>query len=1095
VLHQPLPNEASEALKRLAAARAEANHAAGVDAAREVDRQAPGAMDLRLRRFAVASALKVKDVEAASAFLAHYEAQFEKDWVYYWRLGQVRALEKRFDEAYQALRTAFLTKPEADEDLLRATLLNLRRSGGTVDEVGVELRKLLDADRLRPLVVREFVDAMSKAKRYRPIVHVFRTFCEGMDLDGATAAKVAVALEARGERGAAVQVLDAALERLPSDKSLRRARERLDAGPGSPHARTDHPAAVTEIAAQAGATGRGGARAPKIELSREDLVARAEEAYRERRLAWARRYQDELDGGLAGSGEPLAPAGPGGPSADPAASLDLATALEVLRIARDMSDPSAALGAAEYVDAADSTSVGPRLRRFAFNSALALRQYQLARHHLDAYDAQFGPDASSQSRRGDILAAEEKFDAAYEAYKAALDRTSPGGDLLARAATCLTRTSREPSEVEKEFRDLLSKFGRHRVLVGALFQFLGSSGQADRVVRAYEDLRDEVEFAAADYVEIVEACIRLRKFERAAELVDAAVARFPSSKPLRRQQFRIRFKLNDRSGARDALYEAIGQAEEQAQLSRLFRSATPQVPYFGADLADAASRASGEEADAASYTSLAAILLHPAEKLLRLERGAPRETPALRPFGAASTEDARRGRIGLTSAARLLLGRALQLDPNHGDALEALGELLKAEGDVVSAAAVQERAYIGGRNRKRFIQSFASTLLNVGRTADAIAVMSRGDAGKKLVFAPAAAFDDWLPARTGEVLPPEEFEFPAIAFQNENAIPFSIVFREEQLEAGIARRGLLTHEGILLNEAGSVLFSDPWQYDVRGGYEDMKVRARSGIIYEPSRRFSELPNRCVFLAGAPSHYSNYFHAIGQNFSRAPAILDGLGAGHSIVLPTSATPWLLDYLNEIGVPRERVVQLEPETSYTFDELVVADAPRMTSIPTRAVGARLQRQVLGDEAAPAPRDGLRLFFSRELGDYARRELVNEPELVDVARRRGFEVLDPGTLSIRRQMDLMASASVVCAPTGAALTNLLFGRRGLRALCLSPSETCRNYYPGLAAAVGQDFTWCLGHFVPEGRHSRDFPQLPYYVDTKNFSAALDHVLKELN
>jgi tetratricopeptide (TPR) repeat protein len=738
--------------------------------------------------------------------------------------------------------------------------------------------------------------------------------------------------------------------------------------------------------------------------------------------------------------------------------------------------------------------MGPPLRRFAFNSALALKQYELARHHLDSYEAHFGADAPSWSRRGDLLAAEEKFEPAYEAYKAAMEMAAPGKDLIARAARCLARTGRQASEIEAELWDLLTRWGRHPPLVTALLKTVGGSGQHDRVVAAYGRLKKDVEFSAADYVEIVEAYIRLRRFEEAAGLVDSAVAKFPSSTPLRRQQIRIRFRLNDRIGARNALYEAIGQTEELAHLAGLFRSVAPQVPYFGVDIADAASRVSGE-ADAASYTALAGILLHPAEKLLRLERGAPRETPALRPYGAASTADARRGRLGLTSAARLLLGRALQIDPHHRDALEMLGALLQAEGDLASAAAAQEQAYVAGCDGKRFIRSFASTLLAVGRTDDAIKVISSGAVTKKLVFAPAAAFRDWLPVRAGDAEPIDRHEYRATAFRNGCAISFSITFNEEELGAGIARRGLLTHEGILLNEAGSVLLSNPWLFDLSSGYEDIKTRAGNGIIYEPSRQFSELPSRCVFLAGTPLHYSHYFHAIGQNFSRVPSVRDGLGADCSIVLPTSATPWLFDFLHEIGVPRERIVQLDPDTSYTFDELIVADAPKMTSVPTRAVGARLQRQVLGEDPAPAPRDGLRLFFSRELGDYARRSLVNEPELVDVARERGFEILDPGVLSIRRQMELMASASVVCAPTGAALTNLLFGRRGLRALCLTPSETCRNYYPALAAAAGQDFTWCLGHFVPEGRHSRQFPQLPYYVDAKNFSAALDHVLKEID
>lgn len=60
---------------------------------------------------------------------------------------------------------------------------------------------------------------------------------------------------------------------------------------------------------------------------------------------------------------------------------------------------------------------------------------------------------------------------------------------------------------------------------------------------------------------------------------------------------------------------------------------------------------------------------------------------------------------------------------------------------------------------------------------------------------------------------------------------------------------------------------------------------------------------------------------------------------------------------------------------------------------------------------------------------RRLRNEEALLAALEPFGFQVIDPGSFSLTEQAALFASARLVVAPHGAALTNLLFGSAGLR------------------------------------------------------------------
>jgi capsular polysaccharide biosynthesis protein len=93
--------------------------------------------------------------------------------------------------------------------------------------------------------------------------------------------------------------------------------------------------------------------------------------------------------------------------------------------------------------------------------------------------------------------------------------------------------------------------------------------------------------------------------------------------------------------------------------------------------------------------------------------------------------------------------------------------------------------------------------------------------------------------------------------------------------------------------------------------------------------------------------------------------------------------------------------------------------------------------------------RLFITRGAGRNTRRWLQEDtawPEL----ERRGFTRIDPGTMSVRDQIDHFAGADVIVGLHGAALTNLAFVRPGTKVLEIFAPTYVKHCYWVITDAI---------------------------------------------
>jgi capsular polysaccharide biosynthesis protein len=158
------------------------------------------------------------------------------------------------------------------------------------------------------------------------------------------------------------------------------------------------------------------------------------------------------------------------------------------------------------------------------------------------------------------------------------------------------------------------------------------------------------------------------------------------------------------------------------------------------------------------------------------------------------------------------------------------------------------------------------------------------------------------------------------------------------------------------------------------------------------------------------------------------------------------------LELVGLDALSVVEVEKHACLAPERLLVPSTPNQDLMAPHWVVDWLRTRL------PASPDlsgyGRRLYVTR--GSVANtRRYVEEPELWPAMEERGFTRLDPGTVSVREQIDQFAAAEVIVAPHGAALANLVFARPGVRVLELFAPDYVNPCY------------WAITDAVPDARY----------------------------
>ncbi|WP_414661871.1 glycosyltransferase family 61 protein [Horticoccus sp. 23ND18S-11] len=196
---------------------------------------------------------------------------------------------------------------------------------------------------------------------------------------------------------------------------------------------------------------------------------------------------------------------------------------------------------------------------------------------------------------------------------------------------------------------------------------------------------------------------------------------------------------------------------------------------------------------------------------------------------------------------------------------------------------------------------------------------------------------------------------------------------------------------------------------------------------ERLNRIGGVPTR--HLSGTYCHLghpwsSAYYHWILEVLPKLSILnQDPSTRKHPFIVPTLRHPFQLDTLRLAGISLDRIIQIPPSSGdITVDRLYFSESLGTTSNPSSRAVEWLRRTYLPTSKNPRRR---KLYVSRR--DAPSRRVANEDELVDFLSQEGFETICPGSMTFAEQVETFREASVVAAPHGAGLTNMIFAPPG--------------------------------------------------------------------
>lgn len=233
-------------------------------------------------------------------------------------------------------------------------------------------------------------------------------------------------------------------------------------------------------------------------------------------------------------------------------------------------------------------------------------------------------------------------------------------------------------------------------------------------------------------------------------------------------------------------------------------------------------------------------------------------------------------------------------------------------------------------------------------------------------------------------------------------------------------------------------------------------------------------------------WGNYYHWFCDVLTRLYRVLPRLERDVRIILPPRLTVWQRRSLELIGLPFDRCVNHTGKRPWKVDRLVYASPVSMTGDhdPESLLGVR--HAILQQLGCEAVRPGWRRLYLTRKATWSR-SVTNEAELIPLLEKRGFEVVDCGTLSFEEQVRLFSEAQFAVGPHGAAFTNILWSPTGLKVFEIFERAAVRRCYWSMCQVLSHAHGCGVAESMPNGKNEPNI-----YVDPRHLATALDAMLE---
>ena len=240
----------------------------------------------------------------------------------------------------------------------------------------------------------------------------------------------------------------------------------------------------------------------------------------------------------------------------------------------------------------------------------------------------------------------------------------------------------------------------------------------------------------------------------------------------------------------------------------------------------------------------------------------------------------------------------------------------------------------------------------------------------------------------------------------------------------------------------------------------------------------------------------------NNFLPRLGLIEAAGVDCPVLVSDTIPPQFIEMIVALGIRRERIIFHDQRGVSIFPKLYV---PSWTSNWDYDVAGKYKNRAMAGvyeicqraQVASPKRKGALLYLSRR--NVGSRPLVNEAEVKALFVSKGFEVVEPETMSFDEVREAFAEPACVAGPYGSAFHNLVFSRH--KPLCLALTSPAIHRVvdeltlwfgmAGLRAAYVEGVAAAPDAAI-EGREGRRVS--PWTVDLDQVEQAIDRMLSML-
>ena len=207
---------------------------------------------------------------------------------------------------------------------------------------------------------------------------------------------------------------------------------------------------------------------------------------------------------------------------------------------------------------------------------------------------------------------------------------------------------------------------------------------------------------------------------------------------------------------------------------------------------------------------------------------------------------------------------------------------------------------------------------------------------------------------------------------------------------------------------------------------------------------------------------NYYHWFTEALPRL-RLIQQQGLDFQWCYAPNQFPFHRESLRLLGVSDEQILPVGRFAHIQADGILAASIPSRQHHLPAPFREFLRERFLGnclENETPSAKTPTRIYISRRQAK--RRKIVNESELREVLRSRGFQTVYLEQLPLVEQIRLFAGAEAIVAAHGAGLTNLLFARPETAVLEIGTPDRLLHCFYNLAWQGKQRYAHLLGRAV---------------------------------